>query len=137
MGTQLQSILVVDDDPAVRAQLGTLLGSEAGLLVHCTPSGDAALAAATGLEPDLLLIDAFRAQSVGLTTLEHLRCLPHLEATPVLFAVGAFTGRELQRYLEAGAIGVLPKPFVPALLAEQVQTLWQQHFARNIAVHSH
>ena len=46
--------------------------------------------------------------------------MPHLADTPALFVTGLTTPDDIARYMEAGAIGVIPKPLVPLRLAGQV-----------------
>ena len=54
----MQSILVVDDDPAIRDALALLLEEE-GYVVHTAPDGLAALAVVARDSPDLVITDLY------------------------------------------------------------------------------
>ena len=54
----MQSILVVDDDPAIRDALAFLLKEE-GYVVHTAPDGLAALAVVARDSPDLVITDLY------------------------------------------------------------------------------
>jgi len=43
----------------------------------------------------------------------------------VIFMTAKVMDSEVQRYLDLGAIGVIPKPFDPMGLAGQVKSIWQ------------
>ena len=62
----------------------------------------------------------------GPDTLQELRKLPGMDAKPVIFMTAKAMDSEVQRYLDLGAIGVIPKPFDPMSLAQQVTTIWQE-----------
>ena len=123
----LKSILYVEDDLHVRTTAKLVLEVIGKFDVRDCSSGREALLAANGFHPDLILLDVMMPELDGLATLELLRCLPHLADTPALFVTGLTAQSDLDRYTEAGAIGVIPKPLAPLRLTDQLQTLWEQH----------
>ncbi len=65
----------------------------------------------------------------GVNTLAMLRRMPHLADVPALFVTGLTSEADLARYLEAGAIGVIPKPVMPMRLTGQLHSMWLKHEA--------
>ena len=127
MAPSLKSILYVEDDLHVRTTAKLVLEVLGKFDVRECSSGQEALLAAAGFEADLILLDVMMPELDGLATLARLRALPHLAATPALFVTGLTTAGDLERYSEAGAIGVIPKPLAPLRLTDQLQTLWDEH----------
>jgi len=59
----------------------------------------------------------------GIQTYQALRRLPECAATPVVFMTAKVQAGEVQYYLDLGAAGVIPKPFDPMTLADDVQAI--------------
>jgi two-component system OmpR family response regulator len=124
---ELQTILYVEDDLDIQTVARLALEVVGGFTVHICSSGRAALATVEGeLQPDLILLDVMMPEMDGPTTLEALRRLPKTAATPVVFMTAKVQGSETAHYRSLGAIGVIPKPFDPMQLAQQVRALWEQ-----------
>lgn len=123
----LQSILYVEDDLHVRTTAKLVLEVIGKMEVRECSSGHEALAAARDFQPDLILLDVMMPELDGLATLAQLRSMPHLADTPALFITGLTTASDIERYADAGAIGVIPKPLAPLKLTDQLRTLWAQH----------
>ena len=106
MGDML--VLVVEDDPAVRASLERSLAFE-GYDVVTASDGAAGLEAVTRYRPDAVLLD------LGLPVLDGLEVCRRLRAAGDLTPVRMLTAREATRDrvagLDAGADDYLPKPF--------------------------
>jgi CheY-like chemotaxis protein len=124
--TDLSSILYVEDDLHVRTTAKLVLEVIGKFAVRECSSGHEALLAAEDFHPDLILLDVMMPELDGLATLELLRTMPHLADTPAMFVTGLTAPDDIARYLQAGAIGVIPKPLVPLRLAGQVHALWEQ-----------
>ena len=121
-----QAILYVEDDLHVRTTATLVLEVIGKFSVRACSSGHEALAAAADFQPDLILLDVMMPELDGLETLALLRTLPHLADTPALFVTSLSAPADLDRYLAAGAIGMIPKPLVPLRLVSQVHELWEQ-----------
>jgi CheY-like chemotaxis protein len=124
--TDLRSILYVEDDLHVRTTAKLVLEVIGKFAVRECSSGYEALHAAEDFHPDLILLDVMMPELDGIATLELLRGLPHLADTPALFVTALTTPDDIDRYMAAGAIGVIAKPLVPLRLAGQVHRLWEQ-----------
>jgi CheY-like chemotaxis protein len=126
LDTDLSSILYVEDDLHVRTTAKLVLEVIGKFSVRECSSGREALIAAEDFNPDLIVLDVMMPELDGMATLKLLRTMPHLADTPALFVTALTAPADLARYMEAGAIGVIPKPLVPLRLAGQVQALWEQ-----------
>ncbi|MDQ2989898.1 MAG: response regulator [Pseudomonadota bacterium] len=124
--TDLRSILYVEDDLHVRTTAKLVLEVIGKFAVRECSSGREALHAAEDFYPDLILLDVMMPELDGLETLALLRTMPHLADTPALFVTSLTTPDDIDRYMAAGAIGVIAKPLVPLRLAGQVHRLWEQ-----------
>ena len=126
LDTDLTSILYVEDDLHVRTTAKLVLEVIGKFSVRECSSGREALIAAEDFNPDLIVLDVMMPELDGMATLKLLRTMPHLADTPALFVTALTAPADLARYMEAGAIGVIPKPLVPLRLAGQVHALWEQ-----------
>jgi len=126
MGSLLHSILYVEDDVYIRTTAKLVLEVIGKFNVRECCSGREALLAARDFYPDLILLDVMMPELDGVDTLDMLRQLPHLAATPALFVTSLTEPEDIARYLEAGAIGVIPKPVAPLRLSAQLNALWAQ-----------
>jgi CheY-like chemotaxis protein len=124
--TDLRTILYVEDDLHVRTTAKLVLEVIGKFVVRECCSGREALIAAENFYPDLILLDVMMPDLDGLATLSLLRGMPHLADTPALFVTGLTSPADIKRYLDVGAIGVIPKPLVPLRLAGQVNEFWER-----------
>lgn len=107
-------ILVVDDEPVVRALLRAALAPAGGRVVEAI-DGSEALDVAWREQPDLVLLD------VGLPKLNGLDVCRALKTNPAAPRVLLITGNaELERLDDCGADGVVTKPFRPLELLDVV-----------------
>tara|TARA_R110002126_G_scaffold97190_4_gene226717 strand:+ start:110 stop:496 length:387 start_codon:yes stop_codon:yes gene_type:complete len=124
---QLERIMHVEDDESIRTVVEIALTDVAGFELLSCDSGKTALAQVTDFAPQLILLDVMMPQMDGLQTLEALRKLPGLEHVPVVFMTAKIQQTEKQRYLAAGAIAIVEKPFEPMVLGDTLSTLFQQN----------
>jgi CheY-like chemotaxis protein len=129
MREQLKTILYVEDDLHVRTTAKLVMEVIGDFTVRDCGSGHEALIAARDFQPDLILLDVLMPELDGLETLERLRRMPHLMETPALFVTGMASTADIARYIDAGAIGVIPKPLAPMRLSEQLRSMWNEHVA--------
>ena len=123
----LERIMHVEDDESIRAVAEIALTDVAGFTLLSCDSGQSALAQAEAFAPQLILLDVMMPQMDGLQTLEALRQIPALAKTPVVFMTAKIQQAEKQRYLDAGAVGIIEKPFEPMELGDTLSQLYQQH----------
>jgi CheY-like chemotaxis protein len=109
------TVLIVDDEPVVRALLKAALEPTGSRLVEAADGGDA-VDAAWRERPDLVLLD------IGLPTLNGLDVCRALKTNPEAPRVLLITGNAEAADIETcGADGVLVKPFNALEIAETVR----------------
>jgi DNA-binding response OmpR family regulator len=115
----MPSVLVVEDDPAIRASLIEVL-SEHGHAVRSVGDGFGALREITQAPVDVVVLD------LGLPDLDGsdaLRMIRGLSRVPVIVATARDDDAEIIRILDAGADDYLVKPFSGGQLAARVGAL--------------
>ena len=129
MATRQAKIYVVDDDPAIRASLDSLLRSD-GFCVRMFESALAFLDQEIPDEPGCLLLDLRLPEMSGHAVQEQLRrCHVHL---PIIFMTGHGEIPDSVRAIKAGAVEFLTKPFQYERLREAInQALEIDEIARN------
>ena len=110
--TPRDTVLVVDDAPGTLGLLNDVLEG-AGYTVLVAQSGVAALAAATEVTPDAILMDAIMPDLDGFETCRRLKRHQALAAVPIIFMTGLTETEHVLAALEAGGIDYVTKPVVP------------------------
>jgi two-component system phosphate regulon response regulator PhoB len=108
----MKTVLVVDDDPEIRELLDFKL-TAAGFVVRSAPDGEAGLAAAEEMHPDVILLDWMMPRLSGIDMCLQLRQRPKFRATPVIMLTAKALESDVQRGLSAGADDYITKPFSP------------------------
>ncbi len=106
-------LLIVDDDPGVRACVAAALKDDPLFVLRACAAGREALAAAVEWRPDLILLDAQMPGMSGTTVLKRLRADRRTAPIPVVFmaAAPARVQRDA-RLIACGAAGVIDKPSI-------------------------
>ena len=112
-------VLIVDDEPDVRAMISELLEGE-GYRTRALESGTTALQVARTERPALIVLDLFLLDLDGYTVATRLRTLPATAHTPILFITGSDVPAHQTRMLGLGAVFHLTKPFTAAQLLRAV-----------------
>jgi two-component system OmpR family response regulator len=119
----IKKVLIVDDDPDIR-KIGRLSLTGLGRWDVClASSGKEALQVATTEKPDVILLDITMADMDGMTTLQRLREHPITQSTAIIMTAARFEQREVDMVVEAGAVGMLGKPFNPMTLPGEIKYL--------------
>ncbi|GAA2248961.1 response regulator transcription factor [Kitasatospora cystarginea] len=103
----MTSILVVEDDPAIRTSLIELLAGHQ-LVVRSSPDGFGALREVAQWQPDAVVLDLGLPDLDGADALKMIRGLSQV---PVLVATARDDDAEIIKLLNAGADDYLVKPF--------------------------
>lgn len=110
----MPTVLIVDDDPAIRKMLHDVLSLE-GYPTETANNGREALDALARGEPRIVLLDLMMPELDGRGVLEHLNASPAERAKHKIILLSAVDRLEAHRDLVSD--GTLSKPFtVPALL---------------------
>ena len=126
MTDTLTRILYVEDEPDIQTVARLALETLGGFAVEICSSGTEALSRASDFQPQLFLLDVMMPGMDGPTTLRMLRELPGFADTPAIFMTAKVQPGEVAHYLELGAMDVIPKPFDPMTLSNQVKAIWAQ-----------
>lgn len=119
----IKKVLIVDDDPDIR-KIGRLSLTGLGRWDVClASSGKEALQVATTERPDVILLDITMADMDGMSTLQKLREHPVTQATAIIMTAARFEQREVDMVIQAGAVGMLGKPFNPMTLPGEIKYL--------------
>lgn len=118
---QIETVLLVDDDPDIRRVGELSLGTIGGWQTLTASSGDDALAISASQPVDIIVLDMMMPGRDGLSTLAALRAAPETARTPVVFMTAKVQRSEVQSYLDAGATGVIAKPFNPMTLPDELR----------------
>jgi CheY-like chemotaxis protein len=73
--------------------------------------------------PDLILVDMMMPGMDGMAALAELRASEELKHVPVIFMTAKVQKGEVERYLLAGALGVVSKPFDPMTLPKEIERI--------------
>ena len=124
MSEKLVRVLYVEDDADIQTVASLALETLGGLTLEICSSGSEAVEKITAFDPQLILLDVMMPGMDGPTTLGELRKIPAFTDTPVIFMTAKVQPGEVAGYKALGAVDVIPKPFDPMTLAEQVNAIW-------------
>lgn len=116
----MRSVLVVDDEPAVRDALERALRT-AGFTVLTAKDGDAAMAAVERERPDVVVLDVLMPVLDGLEACRRLR--DRGDRTPILMLTARDAVGDRVEGLDAGADDYLVKPFALEELLARIRAL--------------
>lgn len=126
MADKLTRILYVEDEQDIQTVARLALEALGGFTVEICSSGNEALCRAPDFQPQLILLDVMMPVMDGPATLKMLRGMPQFASTPVIFMTAKVQSSEVAGYKEIGAVDVIPKPFDPMTLSNQVQAIWER-----------
>jgi PleD family two-component response regulator len=112
-------ILVVDDDPGIRALCAAVLTAD-GFEVTEAENGKEGFAHALSLAPDLVLLDVSMPILDGFGLAVALRQDERTRDLPIVFISGEAEPEIESRAYEVGAIAFFARPFEPSVLSEFV-----------------
>jgi pilus assembly protein CpaE len=116
-------VLIVDDIPETRDHLTKLLGFESDMtVVGAASSGREAIALATALLPDVVLMDINMPDMDGIQTTEQLSSVVPTAAVVMMSVQGE--ADYLRRSMLAGAREFLVKPFSSDELSASIRQVW-------------
>ena len=126
MARELRKILYVEDEEDIRMVGEMSLADVGGFEVKACASGAEAVAAAAAFAPDLILLDVMMPGMDGPTALESLRAIPALASVPAVFMTAKIMAAEVAELKAAGALEVVPKPFDPMTLPDEIRSIWSR-----------
>jgi DNA-binding response OmpR family regulator len=122
----LQKILMVEDDPDIQTVTKFTLEAVGGFDVLVCGEGLCAPEAARTFNPDLILLDVMMPDLDGPSVLRDLRADTETSHIPVIFMTAKVQPCEIIQLKQLGAIDVIPKPFDPMTLPNEIRSIWKQ-----------
>ncbi len=114
-------ILVVDDEPSVRAMvLASIRVKASRYRVVEAGNGTDALTQAREHVPDLVLLDVALPDHDGFWVCRELKTDPRTSHIPVIMLTAMGLASDREHALQAGADGYIVKPFSPRALLEEL-----------------
>ncbi len=118
----MTTVLIVEDDDAIRINITRLLKLEGFDIVSAT-NGREALERAAAFKPDVIVSDVSMPEMDGLELLQAVRADKALAAIPVMLLTALDDRASMRRGMSSGADDYLAKPFTRAELLEALQGL--------------
>jgi len=126
MSRKLEHIMCIDDDADILEIVQMVLEDIGHFRVTPLNRAENALSQILTLEPDLVLVDVMMPEMDGPSLLRALRAQAALTALPVVFMTARIQDAEVRDYLAQGADGVIPKPFNPMTLSDDIRAIWER-----------
>jgi len=124
---ELNRILYVEDEEMLRTVTNLALTRIGKFTVELCDNGTKAVATAKTFRPDLIMLDVMMPGMDGPATLRALQGDPETTDIPVIFITAKVQPREVEAFRALGVIDVVPKPFEPMTLANEIRAIWQRH----------
>lgn len=116
----MKRVLIVEDQVDIRELIRMTLELE-DYDIHEADSGDGGYAAATQLQPDLMLLDVMMPGTLdGIAVCQKLKADPSLKKIKVIILSAKGQEHDRHQGKQAGADGYLTKPFSPKQLLDVV-----------------
>ncbi len=117
-----KSILIVDDEEDV-LELLQLVFEANGFVVRTALNGKAAVASAYENPPDVIVLDVMMPEMDGWQVLKTLKGDERTQDIPVVMLSARAERRDKMIGLQEGAEGYLAKPFSPAEVVREIQSV--------------
>jgi len=115
-------VILADDSVTIQKVVGIIFANE-GYDLTIVASGDAAVAKARELKPDVMLVDALMPGKNGYEVCREIRQDPALAHTAILLMTGAFEVVDEEKNRQSGADGFITKPFESQSLIDATNRL--------------
>ena len=119
MDHQKPRLLVADDEQLFIQLMQATLSDKYDL--HIVENGEDALAVASKVVPDLILLDVVMPPTSGFEVCQALKDNPKTQRIPILFITAASTPQDEIRGLDLGAVDYITKPINPAVVKARVR----------------
>ncbi len=126
MSQQKQSVLVVEDDPALRRLVEGYL-TLMGLEVVGAPDGKSAVAKLSAQPFDLVCLDLMLPESSGYDVCEYMRQQPSLAGIPIVMMSARTLPEDRAHAEEVGATAFIIKPFSRSEFTRQIRAVLTNH----------
>src|SRR5512143_3031132 len=127
-----KNLLLADDSITIQRVVGITFATE-DFKVTTVDNGEAALARAREIQPDVILADVVMPRKNGYELCQAVKSDPALRHIPVLLLAGTFEAFDEARARAVGADGSIAKPFESQALINKVKEILGGPSARQAA----
>ena len=120
-------ILHVEASDDIRFIVDVVLAQFNNLTLLQCASASEAVEKATAFEPQMLLLDGKHADECGDAHRAQLQQQVACKDLPVVYLTSRLEPRIIEKMYSEGVLGIIPKPFDPLLLPDQLEDLWRQY----------
>lgn len=113
-------ILIIDDEDDIREVAQLTLEAVGGWEVLTAESGSEGLRIAETELPDAIILDVMMPNIDGIATFNLLQKNVKTQNIPVILLTAKVQSTDQRRFTELGVRGIVPKPFDPMMLTQQV-----------------
>lgn len=113
-------VLLVDDEDDIREVAQVSLEMVGGWTIYTANCGSMGIEVAAKEKPDAILLDVMMPDMDGPTTFQRLQERDDTRGIPVILLTAKVQAADKKRFEELGVSGLIPKPFDPMTLSEQV-----------------
>jgi DNA-binding response OmpR family regulator len=118
----MTKVLVAEDEEEIRELIAFKL-TIAGFEVIGVGDGESAVATATSMLPDLVILDWMLPQMNGLDVCIELRKVPAFRSLPIIMLTARGQEIDVERAFAAGVDDYMVKPFSPRELTRRIDAL--------------
>lgn len=118
----MDNILIVDDDPDIRRQLGIKLSKEGYGVFFAVDAYDA-VQSARKIKPDLIILDLMLPAGGGLHALKNIRLMPEAAMIPIVVLTGTKDEEIKRKIKQEGVEAFMLKPYDYTVLSETIKKL--------------
>ena len=122
----LSRVAYVEDEHDIRELATIAMDAIGGFEVRDFSNGPDALEALPAFHPDLIVLDVMMPEMDGRELFRRLSQKPSLRNVPVIFMTAKSMPNEMAELREMGAVGVIPKPFDPMALPDELHAIWSR-----------
>ena len=119
----MKTILIADDEEAIRALVIATLGNSDAYTLLSAGDGESALQLIREAVPDLVFLDVMMPGRNGIDVCREIKSDPALKHIKVVMLTALGAEEDRQRALDAGASDYFTKPFSPTKLLQKVREL--------------
>jgi CheY-like chemotaxis protein len=121
-GTMGSRVILADDSVTIQKVVGIIFANE-GYELTVVAGGDAAVARAREIRPDVMLVDALMPGKNGYEVCREIRQDPALAHTAILLMTGVFEAVDEEKSRQSGADEFITKPFESQALIDVTNRL--------------
>ncbi|MBO7237548.1 MAG: response regulator transcription factor [Kiritimatiellae bacterium] len=126
-----ESIVIIEDDSAIRSILSITLKGAGFAIVKEAETGDEGLRLVKELKPSLVLLDLMLPGIDGFTVCKKIRESPETASTPVIMLTARSEEEDIVRGLECGADDYITKPFSRQVLLARIRAVLRRPQSRK------